>query len=155
VTKRSRDYYGKDAAYPAAWEPGGEDFLSPGLEEADLMRRVIGREEFATWFHKFLPELADASKSSLLQPAIVGDRSDPKLVHLDGLNLSRAWCMRAIAEALPADDEDRAPLLAAAANDAEAALPHVASGNYLGEHWLATFAVYLLSGQSVAGGGGH
>jgi hypothetical protein len=155
VTKRSRDYYGRDTAYPAAWEPGGEDFLSPGLEEADLMRRVMGREEFATWFHKFLPDIADASKSSLLQPAIVGDRSDPKLVHLDGLNLSRAWCMRAIAEALPADDKDRAALLAAAARDAEAALPHVASGNYLGEHWLATFAVYLLSGQSVRNGGGH
>ena len=149
VMKRSRDYYGKDAAYPAAWEPGGEDFLSPGLEEADLMRRVMGREEFAAWFHNFLPDIADESKSSLLQPAIVGDRSDPKLVHLDGLNLSRAWCMRAIAGALPSDDKDRAALLAAATRDADAALPHVASGNYLGEHWLATFAVYLLSGQSV------
>lgn len=145
VLERSRDYYAKDADYPAVWEPGGEDFLSPGLEEADLMRRVMGPKEFAAWFHKFLPNIARAHELPLLQPAIVGDRSDPKLVHLDGLNLSRAWCMRGIAGALPASDEDRSVLLAAAARDADAALPHVASGNYLGEHWLATFAVYLLS----------
>lgn len=144
IAHRSRDYYGKDANYPASWEPGGEDFLSPAMEEADLMHRVLSTVAFAAWFHKFLPGITEGD-SSLLEPAIVGDRSDPKLVHLDGLNLSRAWCMHAIAEALPPDDPARPVLLAAAAKHAAAALPHVASGNYMGEHWLATFAVYMLS----------
>lgn len=145
VVERSRDYYGKDADYPSAWEPGGEDFLSPGLEEADLMRRVLEPAAFADWFHKFLPQIEAGGKSPLLQPAIVGDRSDPKLVHLDGLNLSRAWCMEGIAKALPPDDPARRVLLEAAARHAKAALPHIASGNYMGEHWLATFAVYMLT----------
>lgn len=148
IAQRSQQYYGKDAEYPAAWEPGGEDFLSPGLEEADLMRRVMSTVAFRSWFHKFLPGIANGGASSLLEPAIVSDRSDPKLVHLDGLNLSRAWCMRGIAAALPPGDRDREVLLAAAAKHAAAALPYVASGNYMGEHWLATFAVYLLSGPA-------
>ena len=152
IVQRSRDYYGKDAAYPAAWEPGGEDFLSPALEEADLMRRVMPRVTFAAWFHKFMPELAEGGKSSLLQPAIVADRTDPKLVHLDGLNLSRAWCMLGIAESLPRGDPARQVLLTAAARHAEAALSHVASGDYMGEHWLATFAVYMLSGPGPRSG---
>ena len=147
IAHRSRDYYGKDANYPASWEPGGEDFLSPAMEEADLMHRVLSTVAFAAWFHKFLPGITEGD-SSLLEPAIVGDRSDPKLVHLDGLNLSRAWCMHAIAEALPPDDPARPVLLAAAAKHAAAALPHVASGNYMGEHWLATFVVYMLSSSS-------
>ena len=148
IADRSRAYYAKDAAYPASWEPGGEDFLSPALEEADLMRRVLGRPQFSAWFHRFLPGISRRSSlgaARLLQPAIVGDRTDPKLVHLDGLNLSRAWCMVGIAAALPAGDRDRPVLAAAAARHASAALPHVASGDYMGEHWLATFAVYLLS----------
>lgn len=148
IAHRSRDYYGKDVDYPASWEPGGEDFLSPALEEADLMHRVLSTVAFAAWFHKFLPQIAEGGKSSLLEPAIVGDRSDPKLVHLDGLNLSRAWCMHGIADALPSDDPAREVLLAAAVKHAEAALPHVASGNYMGEHWLATFAVYMLSSSA-------
>ena len=145
LAHRSQDYYGKDADYPASWEPGGEDFLSPALEEADLMRRVLSTVAFAAWFHKFLPQIEAGGESPLLQPAIVGDRSDPKLVHLDGLNLSRAWCMEGIAAALPPDDPARPALLEAAARHAKAALPHIASGNYMGEHWLATFAVYMLS----------
>ena len=145
LAHRSQDYYGKDTDYPASWEPGGEDFLSPALEEADLMHRVLSTVAFASWFHKFLPRIAAGGNSSLLEPATVGDRSDPKLVHLDGLNLSRAWCLRGIAEALPPGDPARPVLLAAAVKHAEAALPHVASGNYMGEHWLATFAVYMLS----------
>jgi hypothetical protein len=145
LDERSRNYFGKDVNYPGAWEPGGEDFFSPALMEADLMRRVMKPAEFAVWFHRFLPQASQAKPSSLLQPAIVTDRTDPKLVHLDGLNLSRAWCMRSVANALPARDPVRAALLTSADKHSAAALAHVASGDYAGEHWLASFAVYLLS----------
>ena len=145
LSERSRAYFEKDIDYPGAWEPGGEDFFSAALMEADLMRRVMSQREFATWFHKFLPEVAKGGPASLLEPAIVTDRSDPKLVHLDGLNLSRAWCMRSIAAALPANDPARRVLSSSADKHAAAALTHVASGDYAGEHWLASFAVFLLS----------
>ena len=147
LNERSRTYYAKDIDYPGGWEPGGEDFFSAALMEADLMRRVMKPAEFATWFHKFLPGVAKGGPPSLLQPAIVTDRSDPKLVHLDGLNLSRAWCMRSIAAALPVNDPARKILSAAADKHAAAALAHVASGDYAGEHWLASFAVFLLSNE--------
>jgi hypothetical protein len=145
LSERSRTYFSKDTNYPGAWEPGGEDFFSAALMEADLMRRVMKPAEFAAWFRRFLPRVAKGSLAALLQPAIVTDRSDPKLVHLDGLNLSRAWCMRSIARALPASDPARAVLSESADKHAAAALAHVASGDYAGEHWLASFAVYLLS----------
>lgn len=145
VRERSLTYYGKDANYPAAWEPGGEDFFSPSLIEADLMRRVMTPREFAGWFRRFLRGVVRGNPNSLLTPAVVTDRTDPKLVHLDGLNLSRAWCMRSIAFSLPASDGARGTLIRAAQRHAEASLPHVASGDYAGEHWLATFAVYMLS----------
>lgn len=141
IIERSKTYYGNDANYPAAWEPGGEDFFSPSLMEADLMRRVLTAAEFQTWFARFLPNLPKA----LLMPATVADRSDPKIVHLDGLNLSRAWCMRSIAAALPPSNPARKTLLAAANRHAKAALSNIASGDYAGEHWLASFAVYLLA----------
>ena len=145
LVERSRTYYGKDMNYPGAWEPGGEDFFSAALMEADLMRRVMPSREFATWFHRFLPGVAKGDPAALLQPAIVTDRTDPKLVHLDGLNLSRAWCMRSIAAALPVNDPARKVLASSAEKHASAALAHVASGDYAGEHWLASFAVFLLS----------
>ena len=145
LSERSRTYFANDVNYPGAWEPGGEDFFSAALMEADLMRRVMKTNEFASWFHKFLPEVAEGGPKALLQPAIVTDRSDPKLVHLDGLNLSRAWCMRSIAAALPASDPARKVLSSSADQHANAALAHVASGDYAGEHWLASFAVFLLS----------
>src|SRR5712692_6297987 len=148
IIERSRTYYARDTNYPGSWEPGGEDFFSPALMEADLMRRVMGRTEFAAWFHRFLPGVSRGQPRQLLQPAIVTDRTDPKLVHLDGLNLSRAWCMRSIAAALPRNDPARGILVRAAAAHAKAALTHVASGNYEGEHWLASFAVYLLTTTS-------
>jgi len=141
----SRSYYLADANYPAWLEPSGEDFLSPALEEADLMRRVLPTAEFAEWCHRFLPGLEAGEPKSLLTPAIVSDRTDGKLVHLDGLNLSRAWCMRSIAAALPRSDPAAKQLITAAQLHAEDGLAHVTSGNYEGEHWLATFAVYLLS----------
>ena len=147
VEERARTYYGADADYPARWEPGGEDFFSPALVEADLMRRVLAPAEFRVWLRRFLPGLAAGEPRSLLRPATVADRSDPKIVHLDGLNLSRAWCMRSVAAALPPSDPARRVLNAAARAHAEDALAHVASGQYEGEHWLATFAVYMLTGN--------
>lgn len=113
--------------------------------EADLMRRVMAPAEFRVWFRRFLPQLGAGAPRSLLVPAIVSDRSDPKLVHLDGLNLSRAWCMRSIAAALPRNDPSRQVLVRSAQAHTRDALAHVASGDYAGEHWLASFAVYLLS----------
>lgn len=141
LLERARTYFEKDRNAPASWEPGGEDFFSPALMEADLMRRVLAPKDFAAWYRRFLPKLPD----NLLKPATVSDRSDPKLVHLDGLNLSRAWCMREVAAALPARDPARKALAAAADRHAADALANVASGQYEGEHWLATFAAYLLS----------
>lgn len=148
IIERSRTYYARDVNYPAAWEPGGEDFFSPALMEADLMRRVMNKSEFTVWFHRFLPGIVRNQPKALLQPAIVTDRTDPKLVHLDGLNLSRAWCMRSIASALSQNDPARKILARSATAHARAALPYIASGNYEGEHWLASFAVYMLTTPS-------
>ena len=142
---RSNDYFGGDTDYPAKLEPGGSDFLSPALAEADLMRRVLPADKFASWFHAYLPALPKGEPKNLLQIAIVSDRSDPQLGHLDGLNLSRAWCMRHIAAALPAGDAWRAVMEDAGHTHAVDALEHVATGHYEGEHWLGSFAVYLLT----------
>ncbi len=113
------------------------------------MRRVLPAAEFRDWLKRFLPDLAKGEPRSLLEPAKVSDRSDPQIVHLDGLNLSRAWCMRRIAASLPNDAPERKVLIQAADKHVEASLPHVASGDYAGEHWLASFAVYLLSTPKV------
>jgi hypothetical protein len=145
LKERSRTYFEADAGYPAEWEPGGEDFFSPALMEADLMRRVLEPRKFQRWLRRFLPGLRSGRPPGLLQPAVVTDRTDPKLVHLDGLNLSRAWCMRSIAAVLPPGDPVRAILEESARKHAAAGLSHVASGDYAGEHWLASFAVYMLS----------
>jgi hypothetical protein len=145
VEERGRAYFGADAEIPARWEPDGADFFSPSLMEADLMRRVLPEKEFREWLRRFLPGLAREEPRSLLEPAKVTDRTDPQLVHLDGLNLSRAWCMRSLAAALPKDDPARKVLAESADRHAEAGVRHVASGDYAGEHWLASFAVYLLS----------
>lgn len=145
LVERAKAYFAADKDYPAAWEPGGEDFFSPALLEADLMRRVLPPAEFARWLTAFLPELGRGGPASLMTPAVVTDRTDPKIVHLDGLNLSRAWCLRGVAAALPASDARRPVLLAAAERHLEASLPHVTSGDYAGEHWLASFALYALS----------
>ena len=145
IVDSSRRYFASDANYPATWEPGGDDFLSGSLIEADLMRRVLSPAEFRLWFRRFLPGIANGRPRNILNPAIVSDRSDPKIVHLDGLNLSRAWCMRSIASSLPRRDAARRVLAEAANRHAEATLKFVSSGNYEGEHWLASFAVYMLS----------
>ncbi len=152
VTRRAREYYENDRACPLAYEPSGEDFFSPCLEEADLMRRVLPPADFAKWLHLFLPELS-VGKAFPLSPAVVTDPTDPRLVHLDGLNLTRAWTLRSIARALPAADGRRGILDRAAAAHAEAGLARVSSGNYEGEHWLASFAVYLLTEAGVPSAG--
>ena len=118
-SQRSLDYFGGDTDYPAKLEPNGSDFLSPALVEADLMRRVLPPAAFAEWFRNYLPRLNRGEPKNLLEIAVVTDRSDPQLGHLDGLNLSRAWCMRHVAAALPEGDPARA-VLAAAGADARA-----------------------------------
>ena len=136
IVERARTYYLHDQDVPIAWEPGGEDFISPALAEAALMSKVLPLREFKAWYAKFLPH------KLALTPAIVSDRTDPKIVHLDGLNLSRADALYVLAKALgdPA-------LKALADRHAEASLPYVASGSYEGEHWLATFAVHMLDAR--------
>jgi hypothetical protein len=126
-----------------AWEPAGDEFLSPSLMEAELMRRVLPPAQFVDWFGRFLPEVGAKKPATLFEPATVTDRSDGKIAHLDGLNLSRAWCQRSLARALPAGDIRRTVLFEAAEHHLQSALPHVA-GDYMGEHWLGTFATLAL-----------
>lgn len=144
IAERAAAYYGGDRACPG-WEPGGEDFLSPALTEALLMKRVLPRGDFARWFSLFLPGLAAGEPKSLFAPALASDRSDGKIAHLDGVNLSRAWCWRGLADALP--EEFAALVRETADRHLEASLPHVA-GDYMGEHWLATFALLALDQEA-------
>jgi hypothetical protein len=142
VATTSRRYFLADTNYPTLLEPGGADFFSPTLIEADLMRRILHPAEFEDWFEAFLPRISE--ESSLLTPAIVADRHDPQIAHLDGLNLSRAWCLKRIANVLPIGDKETL-LVQSAEEHAKQGLDHVATGDYLGEHWLASFAVHLLT----------
>jgi hypothetical protein len=141
IKERAMRYFGDDRDNPAHLEPSGADFLSPALIEADLMRRILPSGEFIRWWERFLPAMPD----SLSTPAIVSDRSDPQIAHLDGLNLSRAWCMKGIANALPEGHRTKGQLQGAAERHAAEGLANVASGHYEGEHWLASFAIYMLS----------
>ncbi|MBE9510797.1 MAG: DUF2891 domain-containing protein [Bacteroidetes bacterium] len=145
LIERSIAYYINDINAPASWEPDGDDFLSPSLQECDLMRRVLNQDNFTKWFDKYLPVIVDCKPQNLLEPAIVGDRSDPKIVHLDGLNLSRAWCMFSIANALPDNHPAKEILFEAGKKHTSDALSNITSGNYEGEHWLASFAVYMFT----------
>jgi hypothetical protein len=138
-------WFGADRDAPAAWEPSGTDFLSPSLMEADLMRRVLDPQAFAPWLAGFLPGLGCGEPAALFTPVAVGDRADGYLVHLDGLNLSRAWCMRGIAGALPEGDARAAALRSAAELHVAAGMAGLGSGEYMGEHWLATFALLALT----------
>ena len=126
-----------------AWEPGGDDFLSPALMEAECMRRLLPANDFSDWLNRFLPRLGVREPAALFTPAFVSDRADGKIAHLDGLNLSRAWCWRSIATTWPASDARRGLALEAAETHLAASLPHV-TGDYMGEHWLATFALLAL-----------
>ncbi len=142
LRRTAEAWYGNDADCQA-WEPSQDDFLSPALVEAECMRRLLPAGRFLPWFDRFLPNVAHLQPASLFRPARVTDRTDGKIAHLDGLNLSRAWCWRSLAGALPAGDVRRPIMLRAAEEHLEAALPHVA-GDYMGEHWLASFAVLAL-----------
>jgi hypothetical protein len=142
VEKRALDYYLKDKNCPLAYEPSGEDFLSPCLSEADLMRRVLAQDEFARWFGDFLPRVD-------LEPTRVSDVTDGKLWHLAGLNISRAWMLEGILSQLPAGDPRRKSLTDLAAKLRQAGLESIKSDHYEGGHWLGSFAVYLVSGRGI------
>lgn len=141
ITNAARRLYLKDKNAPSVWEPDGTDFLSPSLEEADLMRNVLSREEFQPWFDQWIPT---ASLQHLTELPVVSDRTDLQIVHLDGLCFSRSWCMKGIAKQLPANDKRKQMLTRSAIQHLNASLPNIASGSYGGEHWLASFAVYAL-----------
>ncbi len=148
---RAREYYLADKNYPTTYEPSGEDFFSPGLNEADLLRRVLTRDEFSRWLDGFLPGLRRGDLGNWAKAAEVSDLTDARIVHLVGLNLSRAWTLRGVASALTLDDPRRATLEAAVKVHEAAGFQHVFSGNYEGEHWLATFAVYHVSNAGLGG----
>ncbi|WMX13837.1 DUF2891 domain-containing protein [Aureispira sp. CCB-E] len=141
ITNRAKDFFLKDENGPLEWEPGGYDFLSPCLEEIDIMRRVLPKEEFADWLQKFLPQLSQSDFK--LEPGIVSDRTDGHLVHLDGVNFSRAWCLYGIAQTLP----EYAHLETVAHQHIHHSLPEIVDGHYEGGHWLASFAIYALGSQ--------
>lgn len=139
IEQRARDYFWKDTLGPFRWEPDGHDFLSPCLEEVDLMLRVLSEEEFEVWLRRFLPQLYDPNFD--LAVGLVSDRSDGHLVHLDGLNFSRAWCLYRLAEKV----KDLGHLGALADKHMRYSLPSIVDGDYAGEHWLASFALEALS----------
>ncbi len=147
IEQRGRDWFGGDRACQA-WEPDGDAFLSPALSEALLMSRVLDRAAFANWFAAFLPRAGQGRPAALFTPATVSDRSDGKIAHLDGLNLSRAWCWRSIAAAL-APHPLEALAEATAQAHIDAALPQIAA-DYMGEHWLATYALLALEDQGAS-----
>jgi len=151
VERRARDFYLADRNWNLAFEPGGQDFLSPSLAEADLLRRVLTPEEYSSWLDGFLPQLGREETAGLLRPAVVTDRSDGKLAHLDGLNLSRAWMLEGIAAGLPEGDPRLPRIRALARAHREAGLRAVTGEHYEGGHWLGSFAVYLVTGRGLSG----
>lgn len=145
LVDKAKQFYSNDLNYPAHYEPSGHDFFSSGFNEADLMRRVLTGEKYVAWLDGFLPQLAKREMGAMMTPVEVSDVTDGHLVHLAGLNLSRAWTMKGIADALPESDPRVAQLRESIKQHAQAGLKYVTSGHYEGEHWLATFAVYHLS----------
>ena len=145
ITSKAKAFHLQDIDCPLAYEPSGEDFLSPCLMEADLMRRILPADTFSTWLEKFLPQIPKDGSGDWLAPGIVKDASDGKLVHLDGVNSSRAWNLYNIARALPEGDPRAASLVAAADIHAQEGVAAVSSEHYSGGHWLASFATYLMT----------
>lgn len=141
IKDRAIDFYGSDVNCPLTWEPSGADFLSPCFEEANLMRRIYSKAKFKTWLAKFLPELE--SKTFKLVPAVVSDRTDGHLVHLDGLNFSRAWCLYGIAKMLP---KEYGHLVKVGNAHIEYSFDNLVGDSYEGGHWLASFALLALAG---------
>jgi hypothetical protein len=145
IEAKALGWFAGDADYPGSYEPSGHDFLSPALTEAELMSRLLAQPEFADWLAAFLPGITDGEPATLFTPAVVSDPSDGQIAHLHGLNASRAYCWRRIAETLPDGDARIGPALAASRTHLDAALPHVVGGDYMVEHWLAVYAVLALT----------
>jgi hypothetical protein len=151
IVSKAKQFYFNDKDCPLAYEPSGEDFLSPCLGEANLMRRVLPSAEFGRWLQMFLPQISPARKSAAwLQPVVSPDPSDPKLAHLDGLNLSRAWMLEGIAAGLPKGDKRLPAIIAAAEEHRRAGLASVTGEHYEGGHWLGSFAVYLVTKRGIS-----
>ena len=142
ITIKSKEFYLNNVATPAYLEPDGTDFLSPSLEIADLMSRLMSKQSFLNWFNHFYEP---RSLQNIIKLPVVSDRTDFQIVHLDGLTLSRAWCMKSIAKVLPGNNKTKILFEKTAQSFLQQTLPNVLSGNYGGEHWLASFAVYALS----------
>jgi hypothetical protein len=149
ILSRARAFYLGDRGCPLAYEPSGEDFLSPCIAEADLMRRILEPRAFAAWLETFLPGIPADGSGAWLEPAVVTDPSDPKLAHLDGLNLSRAWMLEGIAAGLPDGDARLASIRAAARRHRERGLAAVTGEHYEGGHWLGSFATYLVTQRGL------
>ena len=149
VEDSARKFFFADRDCPLNYEPSGEDFLSPCLGEADVMRRVLPQTEFAKWLNDFMPQIPTTGSDDWLKPVVSPDPSDPKLAHLDGLNLSRAWMLEGILSALPRDDQRIAALQAAADAHRRAGLAAVTGAHYEGGHWLGSFAVYLTTQRGI------
>jgi len=149
IASKARQFYLNDKVCPLAYEPSGEDFLSPCLGEAALMRRVLSGREFTPWLRAFLPQISGSTRSNWLVPVVSPDPSDPKLAHLDGLNLSRAWMLEGIASALPKNDNRLGSIRAAAEAHKRAGLAAVTGEHYEGGHWLGSFAVYLVTQRGI------
>jgi len=149
VESKARQFYLADKNCPLDYEPSGEDFLSPCLGEADLMRRVLSNDEFGRWLGSFMPQLSSARNGAWLKPVVSPDPSDPKLAHLDGLNLSRAWMLEGISAGLPKGDKRLAAIRDAAEAHRHAGLAAVTGAHYEGGHWLGSFAVYLVTKRGI------
>jgi hypothetical protein len=149
VAGKAKEFYQNDRSCPMAYEPGGQDFLSPCLAEADLMRRVLGKEDYARWLTGFMPSIPDNGKGDWLKLAVVTDPSDGKLAHLDGLNISRAWMLEGMATGLPENDPRLGALLGSAAMHKKSGLASVTGAHYEGGHWLGSFATYLQTARGL------
>ncbi|GAB5404641.1 MAG: DUF2891 domain-containing protein [Aureliella sp.] len=145
VAKTAERFYLSDEDYPVHYEPSGHDFFSSCWNEADLMRRVLSKDAFAQWLERFVPQAAEQLADGTVHPVEVTDVTDGKLVHLAGLNLNRAWCLRAIADALPDGHSLQQPMRESAIQHLRAGVAYVNSGHYEGDHWLATFALYAIT----------
>src|SRR6266853_4712973 len=150
LTWKARQFYLGDRDCPLAYEPSGEDFLSPCLGEGDLMRRVLPSPEFAHWLQTFMPQISPTRKVAWLEPVVSPDPSDPKLAHLDGLNISRAWMLEGIAPGLPKGDKRLPLILSIAEEHRRAGLAAVTGKHYEGGHWLGSFAVYLVTRRGIS-----
>ncbi len=153
LEEKTLAFHRDDVNCPLDYEPSGEDFLSPCLMEADLMRRVLDETAFAAWLGGFLPGIPLDGSNDWLTPGVVLDAEDGKLVHLDGVNLSRAWALEGIASGLPAGDPREAALMASATLHRETGIAAVSDEHYSGSHWLGSFATYLVTRRGVTGPG--